>query len=122
MKTVAGPIRMEKLTVLSLSADELVVEWRADGHRSSFRIRDLRSACPCATCRTERDKLAGDPLAVMSAPAGGGPYTIEDMGPVGRYAVSFLFSDGHSSGIYAFDYLRGLCACELCKPRAGPDQ
>jgi DUF971 family protein len=36
---------------------------------------------------------------------------------VGRYAVSFDWSDGHSSGIYSYDYLLELCECENCKSR-----
>ena len=34
---------------------------------------------------------------------------------VGNYAVQFSFSDGHSTGIYAYEYLRTLCPCEQCK-------
>jgi DUF971 family protein len=30
---------------------------------------------------------------------------------VGRYALQIFWSDGHSTGIYAFDYLRSLCPC-----------
>jgi DUF971 family protein len=30
------------------------------------------------------------------------------MTPVGQYAYSIEFSDGHSSGIYTLDYLRAL--------------
>lgn len=29
--------------------------------------------------------------------------------PVGRYAVKFVFDDGHASGIYTWDYLYTLC-------------
>lgn len=28
--------------------------------------------------------------------------------PVGRYAVKIIFSDGHSSGLYTWDWLRAL--------------
>jgi DUF971 family protein len=38
---------------------------------------------------------------------------------VGRYALQFTWSDGHDTGIYAFDYLRQLCPCDAC--RADPD-
>jgi DUF971 family protein len=33
---------------------------------------------------------------------------------VGRYALQIFWNDGHSSGIYAFDYLRRLCPCAEC--------
>jgi DUF971 family protein len=31
---------------------------------------------------------------------------------VGRYALQFMWSDGHSTGIYTFEYLRELGAAE----------
>ncbi|MBX3635818.1 MAG: DUF971 domain-containing protein [Rubrivivax sp.] len=35
---------------------------------------------------------------------------VEDLQPVGRYAVQPRFSDGHDSGIYSWDYLYRLGA------------
>ena len=34
---------------------------------------------------------------------------------IGNYALSFEWSDGHSTGIYAFDSLRALCECSACR-------
>jgi DUF971 family protein len=39
---------------------------------------------------------------------------IESIKPVGNYAISFAFSDGHGTGIYRFDFLREICPCDLC--------
>jgi DUF971 family protein len=36
---------------------------------------------------------------------------------VGRYALQIHWSDGHSSGIYTFTYLRTLCPCTECTAR-----
>ena len=36
---------------------------------------------------------------------------------VGNYAVTFQFSDGHATGIYSFEKLRGLCSCSACAVR-----
>lgn len=33
---------------------------------------------------------------------------------VGRYAIQFTWSDGHSTGIYSFDTLREICPCPQC--------
>lgn len=33
---------------------------------------------------------------------------------VGRYALQIFWSDGHSTGIYTFPYLREICPCEAC--------
>ena len=36
------------------------------------------------------------------------PLTISKMEPVGNYAYSIEFSDGHGTGIYTLELLRGL--------------
>jgi DUF971 family protein len=33
---------------------------------------------------------------------------------VGGYALQFAWSDGHSSGIYTWEYLRLACPCAEC--------
>ena len=89
-------------------ADGVEITW-SDGVRCGYRTRLLRDACPCATCREKRAEptAAPNPLAVLS-PAEVAPLSIVGMRPVGQYAYSIEFSDGHSSGIYTLDYLREL--------------
>jgi DUF971 family protein len=36
---------------------------------------------------------------------------------VGRYAISFVWSDGHSTGIYPYEYLLEMCECDICAPK-----
>jgi len=36
------------------------------------------------------------------------PLTLSGMAPVGNYGFSITFSDGHDTGIYAFELLREL--------------
>ena len=36
------------------------------------------------------------------------PLKISGMTPVGNYAYSIVYSDGHDSGIYTFEHLREL--------------
>jgi prepilin-type processing-associated H-X9-DG protein len=113
VKELKDPMRMERMTVLEIVPDKMTVEWHEDKHMSVLPIRLLRQRCPCASCRVERDKIAANPLHVVKD-AGPSDMQLEDLAPVGRYAVNFLFSDGHSSGIYAWDYLRNLCPCKDC--------
>ncbi len=83
------------------------IAW-SDGHRGVYTPRLLRDACPCATCRERRVEPAPAPLLPVLAPSEVAPLAIAGMKPVGQYAYSIEFSDGHSSGIYTLDYLREL--------------
>jgi DUF971 family protein len=80
-----------------------------DAVRSVYTPRLLRDACPCATCREQRVQPAAAPsLLQVLTPEEIAPLAISGMKPVGQYAYSIEFSDGHSSGIYTLEYLREL--------------
>jgi DUF971 family protein len=38
---------------------------------------------------------------------------------MGHYAVQFLWSDGHYTGIYPYEFLRGACPCAECAANTG---
>lgn len=83
-------------------ARTLLIDW-ADGARSLYDVRALRLACACAECV---DEWSGEArLAAASVPEDVVPTGIHS---VGRYAIQIDWSDGHSTGIYAFDRLRAL--------------
>ncbi|NCA12352.1 DUF971 domain-containing protein [bacterium] len=89
------------------SPGAIEIVWR-DGATCVYTPRLLRDACPCATCREKRvEPVRHNPLVVL-APAELAPLSISGMKPVGQYAYSIEFTDGHSSGIYTLDYLREL--------------
>jgi DUF971 family protein len=95
----------------------LVIRWR-DGHESRYPFDDLRQVCPCADCRTAEKPQGG--LKVLTGPVvRRGEIRIVEISPVGRYALSFTWSDGHRTGIYSFDFLRRLCPCEACRSGGG---
>lgn len=87
---------------------ELVVQW-SDGQQRRYAIKELRDQCPCANCREQRkaEPEKPNPLQVLT-PEQLAPLTIAGMQPVGNYAYSIDFSDGHNTGIYTFDFLREL--------------
>jgi len=91
----------------------LLVTWR-DGHESEFANDYLRAHCPCALCR---ERAARDLPPVEGGAAG--VYAAQ-IGVVGRYAVNIQWSDGHDSGIYGYETLRGLCPCGLCESGRQP--
>lgn len=80
-----------------------------DGQVREYFLRDLREACPCATCREKRAESPAPPplLPVLSA-AETQPLRLLGMEPVGGYAYSLDFSDGHDTGIYTLEHLREL--------------
>lgn len=76
-----------------------------DGREDMLPARLLRQACPCAQCVEEgTGRQLLDPATV--------PETIVLTGAelVGRYAVSFTWSDGHNTGIFTWPHLRALGA------------
>jgi ATP-binding protein involved in chromosome partitioning len=78
------------------------IRW-TDAHVSRYGFRDLRIQCPCAECV---DEWTGEQrLDPRNVPMDVHP---QEVRPVGRYAIQFLWSDGHASGIYTYDRLRGL--------------
>lgn len=97
---------------LSRERRELLIRW-TDGHRSVYSFDLLRKECPCAVCHEARKTQ--DPLRVITGPiVKPGEIQVVDYSPVGRYALTFTWSDGHATGIYSFDFLRALCPCETC--------
>ena len=45
-------------------------------------------------------------------------YRLSGLKEVGHYAWQLLWADGHSTGIYTYDYLRRLCDCDICLKNA----
>ena len=83
----------------------LVIEW-SDGQRRIYSVAQLREQCPCATCREKRS--TPPPLFQVLKPQEAQPLTLVGMKPVGNYAYSIEFSDGHDTGIFTFERLREL--------------
>lgn len=108
---------MLPVDIKKTGARTLEIAWD-DGHRSVYPLAFLRRECPCATCAEARRAPASavNPLRVLQ------PHEIMNANVdlrqaevVGRYAMQFHWSDGHAEGIYAFDFLRELCQCDVCK-------
>ena len=107
-------------TLKRLGDTGFLVEWK-DGHRSEYPFPYLRRMCPCAECSAIRHK--GLDVHSLFAPDGDGDYSLIqvsgdvlplDIQLVGRYAVQFRWSDGHSTGIYSFQTLKEMCPCPEC--------
>jgi DUF971 family protein len=96
--------------------ERLVIEWN-DGHRSVYAWQYLRSNCPCATCREERQKPVNPFRILSNAEVAAGPLRPVALTPQGRYAYKITWNDGHDTGIYSLEALRSWCQCEQCREK-----
>jgi DUF971 family protein len=94
------------------------IAWK-DGHSSHYSFTYLRDACPCALCdheRVEANREPGEPekQAPGALPMFKAAARPTEAAGVGKYAIRFVWNDGHEHGIYSWDFLRAFCPCEEC--------
>lgn len=105
------PISADRFIPRDLHLDRkegLTIQW-ADGVTSHYPLVFLRKACPCASCRTEREKPkpVSTGLSLTILPDNISRATEFVNGKlVGNYAMQIEWADGHTTGIYDFRYLR----------------
>ncbi len=80
----------------------LGITW-TDGMESKINVKTLREKCPCAHCV---DEWTGE----RRIKEGQIPDTIRPtkLQNVGLYAIQIFWNDGHDTGLYSHEYLRGL--------------
>ena len=90
---------------ISLIGAMVAIRW-SDGQEQFLSMEKLREASPSAENVGEPDIFGkihgGDPRSEFPG------VTVTDFEEVGRYAVRFIFSDGHQSGLYSYAYLQAL--------------
>ncbi len=103
--------RMATPTELGSVIDKVFrITW-SDAHRSVYSWMSLRVHCPCARCKGEWNS-PHPPLTPQDIPADIRAMSCQR---VGAYALRFVWSDSHDTGIYPFVLLRhDLCECEDC--------
>ena len=90
---------------VKIKEQQLIIDWK-DGRHSEFSLDALRKQCPCAACRTERDKKSSNPLTILKFDPSDIRVTSAKL--VGNYAIQFHWSDGHDTGIFDFRFLYDL--------------
>ena len=86
----------------------LIIQWD-DNSECEYPFSALRAACPCAECKNyainenHSDELE---IPIRSVQAS----ELERLERIGNYALQLVWNDGHSFGIYPWDYLWELCS------------
>lgn len=86
---------------------ELKIIW-SDYSESIINLLRMRKMCPCATCSAERDRQSSTFIPVYAQ----NQITASKIKQVGTYAISVVWNDGHSTGIYEFSYLNKISSDE----------
>ena len=95
---VVRPVDIQRI------GEDLAIKWD-DGTESFVQLETLRRCCPCAGCKGEGDIMGNvyrNPNRAWSPQA----FQLRRIASVGGYAVQPIWGDGHSSGLYSFEYLR----------------
>ena len=96
VRTTLGPV--QAVIDVELERDrELRIEFD-DGVAATFPLLQLRRACPCAACQGRREH-AGDVYA-------GSTISVTHAELHGNWGIAIRWSDGHDTGIYAWEHLR----------------
>ncbi len=86
--------------------DLVRIRW-TDGGMTYYQRRGLRGWCPCAQCQGhggQRNFVDIDDPRLSGVES------------VGRYAIRFMWEDGHSTGIYPYGYLLEIAEFPECRP------
>ncbi|HVK98577.1 MAG TPA: DUF971 domain-containing protein [Dongiaceae bacterium] len=80
----------------------LRIDWQ-EGESTELSAQRLRSHCRCASCRAEhmQDRFHPDPYV-----------RLRDVRLFGVASLHITFSDGHSRGVFPWEYLRTLARDE----------
>lgn len=97
----------EPSKIIEESDSSISIEW-SDGDTSRYEAPVLRKNCPCAGCINE---WTGE--KILKDEAVSDDITFSHISIVGRYALSFHFSDGHETGIFSFNFLKDMSESEL---------
>jgi DUF971 family protein len=96
---------MRPLDIQQVGA-ELAIRWE-DNTESYIPLEKMRRHCPCAGCKGEIDVM-GNLYKGPDKPLTPSAFQLLRINNVGGYAISPVWADGHSTGIYSYDYLKRL--------------
>jgi len=94
----------------------LLICW-SDDKENRYSSTVLRDNCPCASCLEERgvsnhstplSPVTGRARLNIATEIKVGKHVLEEIRPVGNYAINLRWQDGHHTGIYSWEFLRDL--------------
>ena len=83
---------------------ELAIKWD-DGTETFISLEKLRRHCPCAGCKGEVD-IMGNLYKGPDRPLSAQAFQLVRVVKVGGYALQPVWADGHTTGLYSYDYLK----------------
>ncbi len=104
LQEIVNPIGVE----LDETARLMRIRWD-DGHLGEWGWEALRRECPCALCSGEGNVPGVVTLEMVFTPQ---QTTLERVKWIGRYALAPIWADGHDTGLFTYQKLRGMCTCE----------
>lgn len=94
---------VEPISVVAEEAtSRLLITW-SDGRITEYPIEWLRWQCPCALCKGEMGLPGRLEFTQSLTPD---ETRLENVQPIGRYAIMPFWGDGHHDGIFTYDWLR----------------
>ena len=94
---------MQPIEIKVVDNKFLLINWDSN-EESRIGLNLLRSLCPCATCRSEREARSKTYIPLFLS----NQLEIATIETVGNYAIQIKWKDGHSTGIYEFSFLLNL--------------
>ncbi|MFH2029897.1 MAG: DUF971 domain-containing protein [Bacteroidota bacterium] len=85
------------------SQKNLEIVWN-DAATTVVKLASLRNNCPCAVCKSEKEEFGSTYIPIYN----NDQIAISKITPVGNYAVTISWKDGHDTGIYEFGFLRTI--------------
>ena len=93
---------------IQIIGQELAIKWD-DGAETFIALEKMRRMCPCASCNGERD-IMGNVYKGPDKPLTPQAFQVVRLNNVGGYALQPFWADGHSTGLYSYDYLKAVAA------------
>ena len=86
--------------------NKLSIKW-SNNSVYEITLQKLRDECPCVNCKGE-SVIFESYIPIKDPFKPSGFYEIEKIEPVGNYAISIKWKDGHDTGIYSWDVLKNI--------------